>query len=276
MDGLARSAAAARGHRQPWSRCAQAPGPAFPARPQPHPAHRPRPPRRSTRARSSRSAPVLAGSRAPCCLRAPSRVVAVEVDFARRWRPARACPGAPGTACRSSRRTRWRSMSPASGPPPRRIVANLPYNVSTALLVRWLHQADEVAEMVLMFQKEVADRLAAAPRTKDYGRLSVAGPARLHGAAPVRRGALGVRAAAQGRFQRGPADAHGPRRPAGRSEAAGEGHGRGLRPAPQDAAQLPGRVLADPVAVLTGLGIPPTARAEELCCGRVRAAGRRA
>ena len=59
------------------------------------------------------------------------------------------------------------------GPPPRRIVANLPYNVSTALLVGWLHQADQVCDMVLMFQKEVADRLAAQPRSKDYGRLSV-------------------------------------------------------------------------------------------------------
>jgi 16S rRNA (adenine1518-N6/adenine1519-N6)-dimethyltransferase len=61
----------------------------------------------------------------------------------------------------------------ALGPPPRRIVANLPYNVSTALLVRWLHQADEIEQMVLMFQKEVADRLAAPARSKDYGRLSV-------------------------------------------------------------------------------------------------------
>ncbi|HTR87482.1 MAG TPA: 16S rRNA (adenine(1518)-N(6)/adenine(1519)-N(6))-dimethyltransferase RsmA [Reyranella sp.] len=59
------------------------------------------------------------------------------------------------------------------GPPPRRIVANLPYNVSTALLIRWLHAADEIADMVLMFQKEVVDRLIAVPRTKDYGRLSV-------------------------------------------------------------------------------------------------------
>jgi 16S rRNA (adenine1518-N6/adenine1519-N6)-dimethyltransferase len=59
------------------------------------------------------------------------------------------------------------------GPPPRRIVANLPYNVSTALLIRWLHAANDVTAMVLMFQKEVADRLTAAPRTKDYGRLSV-------------------------------------------------------------------------------------------------------
>jgi 16S rRNA (adenine1518-N6/adenine1519-N6)-dimethyltransferase len=59
------------------------------------------------------------------------------------------------------------------GPPPRRIVANLPYNISTPLLVHWLHTADAIAEMVLMFQKEVAERLIARPRTKDYGRLSV-------------------------------------------------------------------------------------------------------
>ena len=39
--------------------------------------------------------------------------------------------------------------------------------------MRWLHQADDVADMVLMFQKEVADRLVALPRSKDYGRLSV-------------------------------------------------------------------------------------------------------
>ncbi len=61
----------------------------------------------------------------------------------------------------------------ALGPAPRRIVANLPYNISTPLLVRWLHAADTIADMVLMFQKEVVDRLVATPRSKDYGRLSV-------------------------------------------------------------------------------------------------------
>ena len=66
------------------------------------------------------------------------------------------------------------AVDPATlGPPPRRIVANLPYNISTALLVRWLHAADTLADMVLMFQKEVVDRLVAQPRRKDYGRLSV-------------------------------------------------------------------------------------------------------
>ena len=61
----------------------------------------------------------------------------------------------------------------AQGDAPRRIVANLPYNISTPLLVRWLHAASDIADMVLMFQKEVADRLCALPHTKDYGRLSV-------------------------------------------------------------------------------------------------------
>jgi 16S rRNA (adenine1518-N6/adenine1519-N6)-dimethyltransferase len=59
------------------------------------------------------------------------------------------------------------------GPPPRRIVANLPYNISTVLLVRWLRQADAFASLTLMFQKEVADRIVAAPGSKSYGRLSV-------------------------------------------------------------------------------------------------------
>lgn len=61
----------------------------------------------------------------------------------------------------------------ALGSTPRRIVANLPYNVSTVLLIGWLRQADAFESMTLMFQKEVADRIVAAPRTKAYGRLSV-------------------------------------------------------------------------------------------------------
>ncbi|CAA7627201.1 16S rRNA (adenine(1518)-N(6)/adenine(1519)-N(6))-dimethyltransferase RsmA [Magnetospirillum sp. SS-4] len=59
------------------------------------------------------------------------------------------------------------------GQPPRRIVANLPYNISTALLINWLRRADSFETMVLMFQKEVVDRLAAPPRSPHYGRLSV-------------------------------------------------------------------------------------------------------
>ncbi|MCW5772199.1 MAG: 16S rRNA (adenine(1518)-N(6)/adenine(1519)-N(6))-dimethyltransferase RsmA, partial [Rhodospirillaceae bacterium] len=59
-------------------------------------------------------------------------------------------------------------------PGPYRIVANLPYNVATALLLRWLDAATRYESFVLMFQKEVADRLAARPREKAYGRLAVA------------------------------------------------------------------------------------------------------
>lgn len=57
--------------------------------------------------------------------------------------------------------------------PPRRIVANLPYNVATPLLVRWLRGAAALEGMTLMFQQEVAERICAAPDTEAYGRLSV-------------------------------------------------------------------------------------------------------
>lgn len=58
-------------------------------------------------------------------------------------------------------------------PAPRAIVANLPYNIATTLLIGWLKQLHLFESFTLMFQKEVADRLAAETRTKDYGRLSV-------------------------------------------------------------------------------------------------------
>lgn len=59
------------------------------------------------------------------------------------------------------------------GEAPRRIVANLPYNISTVLLLAWLRRIDAFASLTLMFQKEVVDRLAAQPRDANYGRLSV-------------------------------------------------------------------------------------------------------
>jgi len=66
--------------------------------------------------------------------------------------------------------------APALGPAPRHVVANLPYNVATPLLLRWLGDlanSGAYAGLTLMFQREVAERLAAVPRTKAYGRLSV-------------------------------------------------------------------------------------------------------
>ena len=56
---------------------------------------------------------------------------------------------------------------------PRQIIANLPYNVASPLLVGWLRQAAAWERLTLMFQLEVAERICAAPDTEAYGRLSV-------------------------------------------------------------------------------------------------------
>ena len=58
-------------------------------------------------------------------------------------------------------------------PAPRQIVANLPYNVGTPLLIGWLRQAARWERLTLMFQMEVAERIAAAPGEEAYGRLAV-------------------------------------------------------------------------------------------------------
>jgi len=56
---------------------------------------------------------------------------------------------------------------------PRAIVANLPYNIGTPLLISWLAEAGAYQSMSLMFQLEVAERICAPPNSKAYGRLSV-------------------------------------------------------------------------------------------------------
>lgn len=61
----------------------------------------------------------------------------------------------------------------ALGPAPVKLVANLPYNIATPLLVGWLRGSAGIESMTLMFQKEVADRLLAPPGSKARGRLSV-------------------------------------------------------------------------------------------------------
>jgi 16S rRNA (adenine1518-N6/adenine1519-N6)-dimethyltransferase len=60
---------------------------------------------------------------------------------------------------------------------PARIVANLPYNISAPLLLKWLRHAGRYESLALMFQKEVAQRIVARPASADYGRLSVAAQA---------------------------------------------------------------------------------------------------
>jgi 16S rRNA (adenine1518-N6/adenine1519-N6)-dimethyltransferase len=56
---------------------------------------------------------------------------------------------------------------------PLRVVGNLPYNISTPILFHLLPVAAQVLDQHFMLQKEVVDRMAAAPGSKDYGRLSV-------------------------------------------------------------------------------------------------------
>jgi 16S rRNA (adenine1518-N6/adenine1519-N6)-dimethyltransferase len=58
-------------------------------------------------------------------------------------------------------------------PGPRQVIANLPYNIASPLLVRWLRQAAAWERLTLMFQQEVADRICADADTPAYGRLSV-------------------------------------------------------------------------------------------------------
>lgn len=65
------------------------------------------------------------------------------------------------------------TVKAVGGELPAMIVANLPYNVGTPLLVEWLKAGDWRGTMVLMFQKEVALRICAAPDKEHYGRLSV-------------------------------------------------------------------------------------------------------
>ena len=59
------------------------------------------------------------------------------------------------------------------GTAPRRIIANLPYNIATTLLIQWLAHASCFDSMTLMFQREVAERITARPGEAAYGRLSV-------------------------------------------------------------------------------------------------------
>ncbi len=58
-------------------------------------------------------------------------------------------------------------------PAPRRLIANLPYNIGTPLLINWLPNIGAWDALGLMFQREVAERMAALPREKNYGRLAV-------------------------------------------------------------------------------------------------------
>ncbi|MEL6387307.1 MAG: 16S rRNA (adenine(1518)-N(6)/adenine(1519)-N(6))-dimethyltransferase RsmA [Pseudomonadota bacterium] len=105
------------------------------------------------------------------------RVIAVEADA----RFAAALRTWPETASgrlhvieADARRVRWASaLSELDADLPAMVIANLPYNVGTPLLVDWLKAGAWRGEMALMFQKEVAERICAQPGDRHYGRLAV-------------------------------------------------------------------------------------------------------
>jgi 16S rRNA (adenine1518-N6/adenine1519-N6)-dimethyltransferase len=66
----------------------------------------------------------------------------------------------------------WQAMAAARGAR-LRLIGNLPYNISTPLLFRALEAADAILDMHFMLQREVVDRIVAAPGTPAYGRLTV-------------------------------------------------------------------------------------------------------
>lgn len=106
---------------------------------------------------------LAAGARSVTAVERDERCVAALGELAQAY------PGRLAVIAADALETDVAALTPA----PRRIVANLPYNVATPLLLGWLDRIDAFNRLTLMFQKEVADRLAAKPGGKDYGRLSV-------------------------------------------------------------------------------------------------------
>jgi 16S rRNA (adenine1518-N6/adenine1519-N6)-dimethyltransferase len=87
-------------------------------------------------------------------------------EIARRW------PGKVSALWTDALHLDWAGLLK----PPVKIVANLPYNIGTALLLRWISMEPwppPYSSLTLMFQKEVAGRITAAPGSAAYGRLSV-------------------------------------------------------------------------------------------------------
>ena len=106
-----------------------------------------------------------------------SKVIAVEAD-ARFAAALEAWPAVTDGRLiihqRDARKVGWEKLlAEHEAETPAMIIANLPYNVGTPLLINWLKAGSWRGEMALMFQKEVAQRICAAPNTKHYGRLAV-------------------------------------------------------------------------------------------------------
>ena len=151
--------------------------------------------------------------------------------------------------------------------PPIHVVANLPYNIGTELLVRWLTPPEWPpfwTSLTLMFQREVADRIVAAPGSKAYGRLAILAQwrcdARIAMTLPpeaftpppkVRSAVVHLRPL--------PTPRH-PAEPATLSEVVARAFGQRRK---MLRASLRG-LGPDPVELLESAGIPPTERAEQV------------
>lgn len=107
----------------------------------------------------------------------PALLIAVETDprfsdALLNWPDAKS--GRLQVIARDARKVHWEKVLQEAGAAmPVMIIANLPYNVGTPLLIDWLKAGDWRGPMALMFQREVADRICAQPDTDAYGRLAV-------------------------------------------------------------------------------------------------------
>jgi 16S rRNA (adenine1518-N6/adenine1519-N6)-dimethyltransferase len=149
---------------------------------------------------------------------------------------------------------------------PARVVANLPYNIATALLVGWLTLEPWPPwydMLILMFQREVAERIAAAPGSKSYGRLSVLAqwrtePRILFDIAPAAFVPPPKVTSTVIRLTPRPAPLPCNARTLERVTAAAFGQRRKML------RQSLRSVIADPIPLLAETGLQPTARAEDI------------
>ena len=150
--------------------------PEFFVRSQSHRAHRPRGGSRSPALLSCEVGPGPGGLTRALLALGAARVIAIERDeraIAALGEIAADYPGRLDIVAADALDFDPRSRLPQG---PVRIVANLPYNIATALLINWLSVEPWPPwydSAVLMFQREVAERIVAAPGSKSYGRLSV-------------------------------------------------------------------------------------------------------
>ena len=160
------------------------------------------------------------------------------------------------------------------GPDPTALVANLPYNVAVPVLLHMLEAFPSLRRVLVMVQKEVADRLIAKPRSKDYGRLSVltqflARPRRLFDLPPrafvpppkVTSTVIEIQPLPEPAF---------PARLADLERVTQAAFGQRRKMLRQSLRALGG----DPEALLTAAEVTPTARAEELSVAQFAALAR--